>query len=99
MNVEQVQFPLELKNKLTTRVNKPIKTQFFGGSNITTDLFNVSLIEPFKVVFTRKDKNVVVFIISKVDDDKTIYDFFVGDIDKTARLTMTATINFVNANL
>ena len=99
MNVEQVQFPFELKNKLTTRVNKPIKAQFYGGSYITTDMFNISLVEPFKVVFTRKDKNVVVFIIPKENDDKTVYDFFVGDIDKAMRCTMTATINFINENL
>ena len=34
MNVEHKDFPSELKNKLTTRINKPIKTQFFGGSSI-----------------------------------------------------------------
>ena len=63
-----IQFPSDLRNKLTRGINKPIKATFYNGSNITTDRFNISLIEPFKVVFARKDKHVVVFIIPKESD-------------------------------
>lgn len=65
MIVNKKEFPAELKSKIINKTNKKIKISFFDGSNITNHIFNMSMLEPYKIVFSYKNKHVVAFVVEK----------------------------------
>lgn len=99
MIVNKKEFPAELKSKIINKTNKKIKISFFDGSNITNHIFNMSMLEPYKIVFSYKNKHVVAFVVENEYSDKKQYDYFIGLIDKKYKCSITSLLIFVNSNL
>lgn len=92
-------FPSELKRKLLSKVSNKIKILFYDGAYITSDLFNLSILEPYKIVFACKSNTINVFVVDKMENDKNIYDFFVGSIQRENKYTMTSLIALINSSI
>lgn len=95
MNVDKKEFPTQLKRKINPKTKKPISITYYNGSNITNNMFNIKMLEPYKIVFSNQDNHVVVYVI----ENQQNYDFFVGSIDKGNKYTMTSLLSFVNSVL
>lgn len=92
-------FPGELKRKLLSKISNKIEISFYDGSYITSDLFKLSIFEPYKIVFAYKNNTINVFVVDKIENNKNIYDFFVGSIQRENKYTMTSLIALVNSSI
>ena len=90
----KLEFPKELKRKIISRVNKKVNIIFYDGADIKTELFNISILEPFKIWFSFKGKNINVYIVEK---ENSVYDFFVNSIKIQNKHSMTSLISFINS--
>ena len=66
MNIEKMEFPKEIANRLNSKIRQSIKIECFGGARISVDKFNLSILEPHKVVLTKKKHFVVVYILQRI---------------------------------
>lgn len=92
-------FPSDLERKIVSKINKKIKITFYGGRYITNSVFNLTILEPYKITFSCKNKIIIVFVIERVENNKRLYDFFIGSIEKRNKYTMTNLIAFVNSSI
>ncbi len=93
---DKKEFPNDLKKKIISKVNKKIKIIFYDGADIKNDIFNLSMIEPYKILFSCKKDNIIVFVVEK---DKNKFDYFIGAIEKKNKCTITNLVSFVNSSL
>lgn len=91
-----IEFPKELERKFVSKVNNKVKITFCGGAYITNEIFNLTILEPYKIIFSYKKKTIIAFVVERIDNNKKIYDFFVGSIEKQNKQTMTNLIAFIN---
>lgn len=101
MTKEYLTFPTTIEYTIKHKTNKSIDITFYGGTLIQNNIFNLSFIEPFKIVFVnkKKRKNVICFMINSVVNDKNKYDFYIGSIEKENKRSLTSILNFVNQSL
>ena len=101
MTKEYLTFPTALEYTIKRKTNKTIDISLYGGSSIQNSIFNLSFIEPFKIVFVnkKKRKNVICFMLNNVVNGKNKYDFYIGSIEKDNKRSLTAILNFVNQSL
>ena len=64
-------------------------------------MFNLSFVEPFKIVFTnkRKRKHLICFMIQQQVNGRNKYEFFINNIQKDNKRTMTSLLEYVNKSL
>lgn len=84
MNTESLTFPNTIQYTIKRKTHNNIDISFYGGALIRNNLFNLSFVEPFKVVFTnkRKNKHIIYFILQQEEYRKNKYDFCIGNIEK-----------------
>ena len=70
---------------------------FYDGAIVNIDGFNLAFLQPYRAVFTRKSKVVLVFITEDTIAKK--YHFFANVIVKESEHSFNETINLINANL
>lgn len=101
MNTESLTFPSTIQYTIKRKTHNNINISFYGGALIRNDLFNLSFVEPFKVVFTnkRKNKHIICFMLQQEEYGRNKYDFYIGNIEKENKRSLTAILNFVNQEL
>lgn len=101
MTKEYLAFPTSLEYTIKRKTHNNIDISFYGGSLIQNRIFNLSFIEPFKIVFVnkKKRKNVICFMLNNVVNGKNKYDFYMGSIKKENKRSLTSILNFVNQSL
>lgn len=93
---DKKEFPNDLKKKIISKVNKKIKIIFYDGADIKNDIFNLSILEPCKIIFNHDKNNIVVYVIEK---EVNVYEYFIGSVKKQNKSTVTNLIGFVNNSL
>ena len=86
---------------LKRKTNNNIDVTCFSGSIINNEVFNLSFVEPFKIVFTnkRKSKHLICFMIQQQVNGRNKYEFFINNIQKDNKRTMTSLLEYVNKSL
>ena len=56
MIINNLAFPTNLQYTIRRKTNNNIDVSCYNGAIIENDVFNLSFVEPFKIVFTNKRK-------------------------------------------
>lgn len=101
MTTENYQFPISLEYTIKRKINNNIDIAFYDSVYIRNEVFNLSFVEPFKIIFTnkRKSRHIICFMIQQQINGKNKYEFFIGNIQKENKRSMTSILDFVNQSL
>ena len=96
MIINNLTFPTNLQYTIRRKTNNNIDVSCYNGAIIENDVFNLSFVEPFKIVFTNKRKHIICFMLQQQVNGKNKYEFFINSIEKNNKRTMTSLLDYVN---
>ena len=99
MKVEKIQFPKEIENRLNNKIRQSIKIKYFNGNMVNIDKFNLSILQPHKVLFKKGEKFIIVYITENLSSKNTKYNFFVNAICDNSKHSLNNIINLINTNM
>ena len=99
MNIEKMQFPKEIANRLNNKIRQTIKIEYFDGNKVNIDKFNLSILQPHKILFKKGEKFIVVYITENEIVKNTKYNFFVNAICDNSKHSLNNIINLINTNM
>ena len=99
MNIKKVEFPKEIANRLNNRIRQSIKIEYYGGAFVELDKFNLSVLQPHKVLFRKDKRFIIVYIIENEIAKNGRYNYFLNSISKESKHTLNNIINLINANM
>ena len=99
MKVESIEFPKEIENRLNNKIRQSIKIKYFNGGIVNIDKFNLSILQPHKVLFKKDGRFIIVYITENISVKNTKYNFFVNAICDNTKHTLNNIINLVNTNM
>ena len=99
MKVEKIQFPKEIENRLNNKIRQSIKIKYFNGNMVNIDKFNLSILQPHKVLFKKDKKIIIVYITENLSVKNTKYNFFVNAICDNTNHSLNNIINLINTNM
>lgn len=99
MKIDKLEFPKEIQTRFEKKIKQSIKMTFYNGATINVDSFNLTILEPYKVVFKSKNKVILVFITENTLTGGSRYNFFANVISKDSKHSFNNIINIINAHL
>lgn len=99
---EYIPFPTPLEYTIKRKTNNSIDVTFIDSVYIQHNVFNLAFMEPYKVVFTnkKKHKHIICFMLSNTTaSGKKEYCFYIGNVQKENKRSLTALLKFVNKAL
>ena len=99
MKVEKMQFPKEIENRLNSKIRQSIKIEYFNGIIVNIDKFNLSILQPHKILFKKEGRFIIVYITENISVKNTKYNFFVNSICDNSKHSLNNIINLVNKNM
>ena len=99
MKVESIEFPKEIENRLNKRIRQSIKIEYFNGNIVNIDKFNLSILQPHKILFKKDERFIVVYITENEIVKNTKYNFFVNAICDNSKHSLNNIINLINTNM
>ena len=99
MKVSQIEFPKEIATRLNNKIRQSIKIEYFNGNKVDIDKFNLSILQPHKILFKKDEKIVIVYITENISVKNTKYNFFVNTICDNSKHSLNNIINIINTNM
>lgn len=99
MNIEKIEFPKEIANRLNAKIRQSIKIEYCSGAYVNIDKFNLSILEPHKVILKKGKRVVIVYITENNLVKKSKYNFFINAICEESKHSLNSLINLINTNM
>ncbi len=99
MKVNQIDFPKEIATRLNDKIKQTIKIEYFNGNKVDIDKFNLSILQPHKILFKKEGRFIIVYITENISVKNTKYNFFVNSICDNSKHSLNNIINLVNKNM
>ena len=99
MKVNQIDFPKEIATRLNDKIKQTIKIEYFNGNKVDIDKFNLSILQPHKILFEKEGRFIIVYITENISVKNTKYNFFVNSICDNSKHSLNNIINLVNKNM
>ena len=99
MTIKKIEFPKEVEARLKAKIKQSISVEYFNGSRVDVDKFNLEIVEPHKILFKKGNNIIIVYITENERANNGRYNFFINSICDEARHSLNSLINLINANL